>query len=229
LAGIKLGDETSAAGKEGMLRFPDGYFIKGQEVLVIAHQAKAFLSEFGFLPDFEMEASDARVPDMLPYAGWGRSGVQFSNSGDEAILLDPWDGIVDTLVYGSSDAGGFSEPPPAPKEGHSLERYPPERDRDRGGDWREREQVSPGQLDRSPPTQAASLTLEPSATYTLSPPPSPSVTAIMMPTETATHVGTITSTPSVEVIPSLSPSAELIANNNANAIINTFRSFNSNK
>jgi len=206
LAGIKLGDETSAAGKEGMLRFPDGYFIKGQEVLVIAHQAKAFLSEFGFLPDFEMEASDARVPDMLPYAGWGRSGVQFSNSGDEAILLDPWDGIVDTLVYGSSDAGGFSEPPPAPKEGHSLERYPPERDRDRGGDWREREQVSPGQLDRSPPTQAASLTLEPSATYTLSPPPSPSVTAIMMPTETATHVGTITSTPSVEVIPSLSPS-----------------------
>ena len=205
LTGIKLGDETSAAGKEGMLRFPDGYSIKGHEVLVIAHQAKSFFSEFGILPDFEMEGSDARVPDMLPYAGWGRSGVQFSNSGDEALLLDPWDGVVDTLVYGSSTAGGFSEPPPAPKEGHSLERYPPERDRDRGGDWRERDQVSPGRLDRSPPTQAASPTQEPSATITLSPLPSPSVTASIMPTESATSVETITSTPSAEVIPSLSP------------------------
>ena len=206
LTGIKLGDENSAAGNEGMLRFPEGYFIKGQEVLVIAHQAKAFFSEFGFLPDFEMEGSDTRVPDMLPYADWGRSAVQFSNSGDEVLLLDPWDEVVDILVYGSSTAGGFSDPPPAPKEGHSLERYPPDRDRDRGGDWRERELVSPGRLDRSPPTQVASTTQEPSATITLSPSPSPSMTASIMPTETTTSVGTITSTPSVEIIPSLSPS-----------------------
>jgi len=206
LTGIKLGDENSAAGNEGMLRFPDGYSIKGQEVLVIAHQAKAFFSTFGFLPDFEMEGSDTRVPDLLPYAGWGRSGVQFSNSGDEVLLLDPWDKVVDTLVYGSSTAGGFSDPPPAPEEGHSLERYPPDRDRDRGGDWRERELVSPGRLDRSPPTQAVLPTQEPSVTFTPSPSPIPSMTASIMPTETTISVGTITSTPTVEITPSLCPS-----------------------
>lgn len=206
LTGIKLGDETSPTGKEGMLRFPDGYYIESKEVLVIARQAKAFLSEYGFLPDFELEGSDARIPDLLTYAGWGRSGIQFSNSGDQVLLLDPWDGVVDLLVYGNSTAGGFSDPPPAPKEGHSLERYTPERDRDRGGDWRERDQVSPGRLDRSPPTQPASLTQEPSYTLTPSSQPTLTGTASNTPTQSATAVWSITSTPSPVVIPSLSPS-----------------------
>ena len=206
LTGIKIGDETSPIGKEGMLRFPDGYYIEGKEVLVIARKAKAFHTEFGFLPDFEMEDSDVHIPDLLPYPGWGRSGVQFSNSGDEVLLLDPWDGIVDLLVYGNSTSVGFSQPPPAPKEGHSLERYPPERDRDRGGDWRERELVSPGRLDRTLPTQSASSTHKPSATITPSPPISPSGTSSITPLKPTATVSTGTSTPSEEAIPSPSPS-----------------------
>jgi len=209
LSGIKLGDETSATGNEGMLRFPDGYRIGGNEVLVIANQAKVFLEKYGFQPDFEMEDSDSRIPDLVPYSGWGRSGIQFSNSGDEVLLLDHWNGVVDQLVYGNSTAAGFSEPPQAPGEGHSLERYPPEMDRDRGGDWREREQPSPGRLDRSPPTLAPSLTLAPSPTLTLtptliptststvSPSPAPSGTVsstVLLSTPTA---GLITSTPSL--------------------------------
>jgi hypothetical protein len=205
LTGIKLGDETSPNGNEGMLRFPDGYFIDSQEVLVVARQAKAFYMEFGFLPDFEMEDTDARILDLLPYSGWGRSGIQFSNNGDEVLLLDPWDGVVDMLVYGNSTAEGFSEPPPAPKEGHSLERYPPENDRDRGGDWREREGGSPGRLDLSPPTQAVLPTLEPSSTFTSSPSPLPSGTASISPTKSATTLWTTTPTPTAEIIPSLSP------------------------
>lgn len=206
LTGVKLGDETSSTGKEGMVRFPDGYYIESREVLVIAHQAKTFLMEFGFLPDFELEDSDARIPDLLPYDRWGRSGVQFSNSGDQVLLLDPWDGIVDLLVYGSSTGDGFSEPPPAPKEGHSLERYPPESDRNRGGDWREREQPSPGRLDRSLPTQSATLTLEPSYTLTPSSQPTLTGTSYIPPTLSATTEWTITATPSAVVLPSLSPS-----------------------
>ncbi len=206
LTGIKIGDETSPYGKEGMLRFPEGFFIEGKEVLVIARVAKVFFAEFGRLPDFEMEDSNAYIPDLLPYPGWGRSGVQFSNSGDEVLLLDPWDGVVDILVYGNSTAAGFSEPPSAPKEGHSLERYPPERDRDRGGDWREREHVSPGRLDRSPPTQSASITQEPIDTITPSPSISPSETASGTPIKPTETAWIETTTPSEEAIPSLSPS-----------------------
>jgi len=205
LTGIKLGDETSSNGNEGMLRFPDGYFIESQEVLVVARQAKAFYMEFGFLPDFEMEDSDARILDLLPYSGWGRSGIQFSNNGDEVLLLDPWDGVVDMLVYGNSTAEGFSEPPPAPKEGHTLERYPPENDRDWGGDWREREGGSPGRLDLSPPTQAVLPTQKPSSTFTSSPSPFPSGTASNTPTKSVTTMSEATPTPTIEIFPSLSP------------------------
>lgn len=209
LTGIKLGDETSPTGKEGMLRFPDGYYIESQEVLVIANQAKTFFSEFGFLPDFEMKDSDSRIPDLLPYGGWGKSGVQFSNNGDEVLLLDPWDGIVDLLAYGKSNAAGFSGPPPAPKEGHSLERYPPDGDRDRGGDWREREMVSPGRLDRSPPTQVNEPSLEPTSTITPSPQVAPSETASLAPTRSATIAMIVSSTPTAETNPSLSPSPSM--------------------
>ena len=188
LTGIKVGDETSPGGKEGMLKFPDGYYIEAKEVLVIANRANVFLSENGFLPDFEFEDSDQRIPDLLPYDGWGRSGIQFSNTGDQVLLLDPWDEIVDLLVYGNAAEGAFSEPPPAPKEGNSLERYPPERDRDSGGDWREREQISPGQLDRSPPTQPASIT--PGATQT--------PTASLQPGATQTAAVTLSSSPTIE-------------------------------
>ncbi len=205
MTGIKLGDETSPNGNEGMLRFPDGYFIQSQEVLVVARQAKAFYMEFGFLPDFEMEDSDARIPDLLPYSGWGRSGIQFSNNGDEVLVLDPWDGVVDLLVYGNSNAEGFSDPPPAPKEGHSLERYPPESDRDKGGDWREREGGSPGRLDLTPPTLVVLPTLEPSSTFTSSPSSFPSGTASITPTGSATTLCATTPTPTVEIIPSQSP------------------------
>jgi len=205
LGSIKLGDETSQNGNEGMLSFPDGYFIKSQDVIVVARQAKAFSVEFGFLPDFEMEDSDARIPDMLPYSGWGRSGIQFSNNGDEVLLLDPWDEVVDMLVYGNSKADYFSNPPSAPKEGHSLERYPPENDRNRGEDWREREEVSPGRLDRSPPTMAVLPTHEPSPSLTASPSPVPSETASITPTKIAPTMYEPTPTPTLESVPSLSP------------------------
>ncbi|MCJ7733463.1 MAG: lamin tail domain-containing protein [Anaerolineales bacterium] len=192
LTGIKLGDEVSPAGKEGLLRFPDGYYIGGHEVLVIAHQAARFKAIYGFLPDFEIDDSDAQVPDMLPYELWGRSVVQLSNSGDEVLLVDPWDQIVDLVAYGNSPYGGFSPPVEAPGEGNSLERYPPERDRDQAGDWREREGGSPGRLDRSPPTQEVILT--PAATGTPSLSPSPGFTETVSPSPTASRTSSWTAT-----------------------------------
>jgi len=204
LTGVKLGDEVSPEGREGTLRFPDGYYIEAGEVLVIANDGSAFLAKYGFFPDFEMYASDNRVPEMLPYSEWGGNKIQFSNSGDEVLLINPWDQVIDQLAYGKSSWGGFSPSIDSPREGHSLERYPPERDRDIAGDWRERKGGSPGWLDRSPPTSAASLTFSPSPSLTLT--PSPSMTTTPSPSLDPSNTPSITiqSTPSPtgEVAPS---------------------------
>ena len=168
LSGIKIGDEISPTGKEGMLQFPDGYFINANQVLVIAHKATIFRSTYGFYPDFEFVDSYLNVPELLPYPGWGGSMIQFSNSGDEVLLLDPWDQVLDLVSYGNSSVSGFHPAVPAPKEGFTLERYPPDKDRDNAEDWRERAGGSPGKLDQKPPTPVITLTptLEPYGTPT---------------------------------------------------------------
>jgi hypothetical protein len=220
LTGVKLGDEISPTGKEGLVRFPDGYYIEGGEVLVIAHSAEVFHLQYGFLPDFELSDSDTRVPDLLPYPAWGRSGVQLSNSGDEVLLVDPWDGIIDLLVYGKSPAGGFSPPVPAPKEGHTLERYPPEGDHDKASDWRERSGGSPGKLDRLPSTPSVSSTVAPSPTatpglsQTLSPTPPPgfpasaTTTSSPLPDPTGTIPGSIPESATWTLTHTLFPTVE---------------------
>ncbi len=177
LTGIKIGDETSPQGKEGMLRFPDGYYIGAKEVIVIAHKASTFRSTYDFFPDFELVDSDFLVPDLLPYPEWGGKMIQFSNGGDEVLLLDPWGRVVDLLSYGSSEYPAFQPAVTAPKEGHTLERYPPEQDQDRAGDWRERIGGSPGKLDRSPPTPVMTSSSSPELSQT----PSPSITITSTP------------------------------------------------
>ncbi len=213
LNGIKIGDEVSPGGKEGMLRFPDGYTIGARDVLVIANQAATFLSIYGFLPDFEIKDSDPRIPDLLPYDSWGRSSIQFSNGGDQVLLVDPWDRIVDLLAYGSSTALGFSAPPPAPQEGHTLERYPPEQDHDRGGDWREKKEGSPGWLDRSLSTQQATLTPEMTVTLTPTPTPTSTTTTTLNSTPTDPLPATSTLTPSPERTPGETSTVEGILTN----------------
>jgi hypothetical protein len=208
LDGIKLGDELSPVGKEGLLRFPNGFHIAGGQVLVIANQAGVFNSRYGFLPDFELVDSDNRVPDLLPYSSWGRNSVKLANSGDEVTLVDPWDRVLDLVVYGDTGEGGFYPPVSAPQEGHSLERYPPEVDRDQAEDWRERSSPSPGKLDHSLPT----LTITPTILHFPSPtddhlPYTSTYTPSITPVETSLSTATPGSvmTPSHTITPSLTP------------------------
>jgi hypothetical protein len=206
LNGVKLGDEVTREGKEGMLRFPDGYSIKAGEVLIIAHSAAVFKASYGFLPDFELSNTVNAVPDLEPYDSWGRSQVQLSNNGDQVLLVDPWDKVIDMLVYGEDGLSGFSPPVPAPEEGCTLERYPPEQDYDQAGDWRERKGGSPGRLDRSQPTIKPSATQIPSPSVTLVPTSTVTFTSTNEcpdPTETISHTPTLT--PSPVLSPSLSP------------------------
>jgi len=179
LTGIKVGDEIASGGNEGMFRFPDGYVIEAKEVLVIGHKAAAFKSVYGFYPDFEFEDSDYLIPDLIPYLEWSGNSVQFSNGGDEALLLDPWDNIIDQISYGDSDYSAFQKPVAAPKEGHTLERYPPDQDKNQAGDWRERVGGSPGRLDQTLPTPEIISTPSPQPISTLSPSPSITYTPVI--------------------------------------------------
>ncbi len=234
LDGIKLGDEMSPSGKEGLLRFPDGYHIGGGELLVIANQARVFSALYGFRPDFELTDSDPHVPDLLAYPEWGRTAVQLSNSGDEVLLVSPWDQILDLVAYGDGDSMVK-----APKEGHSLERYPPDQDSDLPGDWRESYPPSPGSLnwttssETSAPVPSLSATgLEssqtpggvpevttsgtvslpiPSLTLTGTPLVIPTSSPSCSPSATWTVTGTATLTLTESVVPSPSQTATILS------------------
>lgn len=171
LTDVKLGDAAGQSGREGMLRFPAGHYIEGGEVLVVAHSGAAFAARYGFAPDFEMQSTLPLVPDMWRYSGWGGSRISLGNRGDEILLLDWRDRVVDSVAYGSSQYPGFQPPVRAPQEGHSLERHPPHRDKNWARDWRERRYPSPGWLDLTPSTLTPSPT--PSLTATVTPLPSP--------------------------------------------------------
>ncbi len=187
LTGVKVGDEVSPAGKEGMLAFPPGFLILPGDALVVANCAASFQSVHGFLPDFEISDSHPGVPNMVPYPAWGGTKIQLSNSGDEVVLVNPRDEIIDLVAYGGSTWGAFQPAVEAPGEGHSLERYPPDRDRDQAADWRERQRVSPGKPDRSPPTAAPTPTPRISDTPSLTPIPS-ATPSPDLPTETPAPV-----------------------------------------
>ena len=48
-----------------MLRFPKGAILQPEQVIVIAQTAVGFRTLFGFNPDYEIQDSDAAVPDIL--------------------------------------------------------------------------------------------------------------------------------------------------------------------
>lgn len=145
LSGVKIGDEESQGGGEGMAAFPDGTEIGPQQVLVIAKSAAGFEFVFGWLPDYEFTASDETVPDLVPYTAWASGVFNLAGQGDEVLILDGEDQLVDAMSYGISF---FAFDPPAPPVpyGHSLERYPADVDTDSAADWLDQAAPAPGSV-----------------------------------------------------------------------------------
>ncbi len=170
LSNYKVGDEETPGQGEGMLQFPSGTSINPGQVMVIANKATAFRSVWGFNPDYEMVASDEAVPDMIPYTAWASGEVQLANSGDEVLILDGGDAIVDAMSYG--DKVTFFNPPcPDVVAGHSLERSPANVDTDTAADWIDQEFPHPGAVTVPTPTAT------PTPTNTPTPPDTPTPTA----------------------------------------------------
>jgi hypothetical protein len=95
-------------------------------------------------PNHEMLESDPTVPNMAN-SGWASGSVALHNDGDEVLLLDGSNNVMDTLSWGSST---FAFAPPAPDiaEGHALERRPANRDTDTAGDWMNQATPAPGNV-----------------------------------------------------------------------------------
>ncbi|RME98982.1 MAG: lamin tail domain-containing protein, partial [Chloroflexi bacterium] len=86
LTGVKLGDEESPGGGEGMFRLPDGMTLPPGGCLVIAKNSADFTARFGTPPDFE-------VSQLEKYSAWGSGSWSLANDGDELLLLGPSDEI----------------------------------------------------------------------------------------------------------------------------------------
>lgn len=113
---------------------------------VVASQATGFAEVYGFQPDFEFNPSDANVPDLSVYLQWSTEVFLLNLLGDQVVVLDAQDQVVDAALYGQARYPGVYAHPGVNEAGHSLERYPKERDsQDCSQDFIERYPPSPGQ------------------------------------------------------------------------------------
>jgi hypothetical protein len=175
LSVYKVGDEETPGQGEGMLQFPTGASANPGQVIVIANKATAFMGFWGFNPDYEMLASDEAVPDMISYLTWAGGKVELRNGGDEMLILDGGDVIVDAMSYG--DTTTFFNPAcPDVTEDHSLERSPANADTDTAADWIDQGAPNPGVVTVPTPTPTATATPTSTPTPTPTTTPTPTVT-----------------------------------------------------
>ena len=183
LSGHKLGDEEDKGEGEGMYLFPGGTTLDPHATMVVAYRAFEFYSSFGFFPDFELVNTNPSVPELPRYIAWASGVLGLENAGDEVLILDGGDQVLDLVVWG--DGYPYFYPTVGTvAEGHSIERYPPFQDSNTAQDWREQPEPSPGEVDNTPPTPTPSATPTPINTPTATPTPTPTQTPTPTPTPT---------------------------------------------
>jgi hypothetical protein len=175
LSVYKIGDEEEQGKGEGMVQFPPEASIPSEGIIVIALKATGFYALYGFNPDYEVTDTDPSIPDMIKYSAWATGKIALSNNGDEVLILDDGDAIVDAMSYGNATT--FFDPScPDVTTGHSLERSPANVDTDTFEDWIDQEFPDPGSVTVPIPTPTATSTNTPTPTDTPTPTATPTVT-----------------------------------------------------
>ncbi len=222
---FKIGDSETQGDTEGMVAFPPGASIGPDEFRIIANSAARFHLLYGYRPDYELNPTDGSVPNMVP-AGWSSGSISLANSGDEVLLLDVENRLVDAVSWGTS-YWAFEPAVPVPPRGYSIERFPAWQDTNHAADWVANPEPRPGfgsfpTLTPTPistatptPTIPPSHTPTPAATDTLTPTlasshtPTPTDTGTPTPTPSPTATQTPTSTPTPTPTPTTTPFAGL--------------------
>ena len=140
---FKIGDEEQSGGGEGMRRFPEETLLEPGQAVIVAQTAVGFRTLFGSNPDFELTDSDPDVPEMRNYLLWATGDIALANDGDEVVLLNERNVIIDSVNYGDRMTF-FSPAVTAVFEGQSIERNPANCDTDSATDWQPQEQPTPG-------------------------------------------------------------------------------------
>jgi hypothetical protein len=169
MACVRVGDEEKWGDGEGMYRFPQEARLSPGDTIVIAYQATAFEALYDSSPDFEFSNSDPDVLDMERDSNWGQGSLNLSNGGDEVLLLNEDNWVIDAVSWGSSTFA-FDPSISLVVNGHSLERRPADVDNDSATDWQDQPVPNPGQVDLTfrtgTPTLTQSSTPSPTSTQT---------------------------------------------------------------
>jgi len=133
LDGFKLGDEETPDGTgEGMYSFPAGASVAAGADYIVAYDGAAYQSGLGELPDAELSAASS-APDMvkfMPWVGNATNSLALSNTGDELLVVDPSNTVIDFAAFGNSPLSELTPFTPAPGTGAILSRYADSHDTD---------------------------------------------------------------------------------------------------
>ncbi len=127
LGSFAVGDEETANQPEGMLRLPSRMLAAGAELVVSFGAAGAYESAFGEAPGAEASALSVR-------GRWSAGSVSLDASGDELLVLDGSDTVVDVVTFGAGTYPGVGVGPTAATDELSL-REPIDQDTDATGDF----------------------------------------------------------------------------------------------
>lgn len=116
-----IGDAETPNDGEAMAHFPNVFLSPGVN-FVVARNGLTFFQDHAFRANAECENVDGATPDMLPFAQWAAT-TQFNipNAGDQVLLLDRANTIVDVVTFKNSSYPGVTPHPGTPAF-HSLER-----------------------------------------------------------------------------------------------------------
>jgi hypothetical protein len=96
---------TPGSSSEGAQSLPSGTLASG-DVAVCAWDGDGFFNLYGFAPDYADTPGTTSALATASYPGWDGGSLALSNSGDELLLLDPFDTVVDAVAWEGGSVPG---------------------------------------------------------------------------------------------------------------------------
>lgn len=133
-----------------MYALPVGSFIVSGQSKIVAKNARGFYALYGKYPDFEIDSTDDNISDfsqtvdLTKHSSWGTGSLSLTNTGDEIILLDANDVVVDAVVFeGGIHPGTLAHS--GVTTGHSIARDPIDEDTNNcNADFKDKKNPQPG-------------------------------------------------------------------------------------
>jgi MYXO-CTERM domain-containing protein len=126
LDGFKIGDEETPDGNEAMFSLPAGTTLAAGGSFIVGRSGSAYQAFFGVAPGAELPpGASMAVPDLVAFPAWAPSmtpNLQLANAGDELLLLDRSNTIVDVVAFGTGSYLGVTSFTPAPSADEVLTR-----------------------------------------------------------------------------------------------------------